>query len=117
MLTKEPSVASAYRRTKKLVQIQPSHSNTKLKFLFSSLPDPTSNSWNYRNSKRSKLTSTNQTINFLFSVWAETGEFRDNHHSSLSAVANMDSTHLNFQNASVRNRRDRKPDSKYFIIR
>lgn len=54
----------------------------------------------------------------LFSslVWAETGDFRDNSHSSMTSVANsLDISQLHFQPPTNlrNNKRDRKPDGKY----
>jgi len=49
---------------------------------------------------------------FLFTVWAETGEFRESNHNTMSAVANMDHSQMNFQTPTPRNRRDRKNDGK-----
>lgn len=49
----------------------------------------------------------------FFSVWAETGDFRDSH-SSMTAVANsLDSTHLNnFQTSSSSTLTNRSRDRK-----
>lgn len=43
-------------------------------------------------------------------MWAETGDFRDNTHSAMTAVTSgMDHTQLNFQSSASRGRsRDRK---------
>lgn len=49
-------------------------------------------------------------------MWAETGDFRDNGHTSMSSVANsLDINQLHFQSSSsLRNNknRDRKSDGK-----
>lgn len=45
-------------------------------------------------------------------LWAETGDFRDNSHSAMSAVTSIDHTQMGFQSSTARNRssRDRKND-------
>lgn len=54
---------------------------------------------------------------FMLAVWAETGDFRDNSHSSMTSVANsLDISQLHFQPpTNLRNNktRDRKPDGKF----
>lgn len=48
-----------------------------------------------------------------FTVWAETGDFRESSHSSMTAVASsIDHTQLNFQTTSRNRNRDRKNDGK-----
>lgn len=52
-------------------------------------------------------------------MWAETGDFRDNNHSTMSSVANsMDHhTQMSFQTTSSRNRtKDRKGNYNEIII-
>lgn len=49
-------------------------------------------------------------------VWAETGEFRESNHNTMTSVTNMDHSQMNFQTPTSRNRRDRKPDGKSIII-
>lgn len=51
-------------------------------------------------------------------MWAETGDFRDTTHSSMTAVANsLDHTQLGFQSSSIRSRsRDRKNDGKCELL-
>lgn len=57
---------------------------------------------------------------FSFAVWAETGDFRDNSHSSMTSVANsLDISQLHFQPpTNMRNNkaRDRKADGKFTQI-
>lgn len=59
-------------------------------------------------------------MSFSFlTVWAETGDFRDNTHNSMAAVASsIDITQLHFQSSStIRNKnRDRKSDGKFYIF-
>lgn len=56
-------------------------------------------------------------FNYYFTVWAETGEFRENSHNTMSAVASMDHTQMNFQTPVGRNRnRDRKSDGEDYCI-
>ncbi|XP_058443124.1 pituitary homeobox homolog Ptx1 [Malaya genurostris] len=45
-------------------------------------------------------------------LWAETGDFRDNSHSAMSAVTSIDHSQMSFQTSATRNRssRDRKHD-------
>lgn len=56
-------------------------------------------------------------MSFFVAVWAETGDFRDNSHSSMTSVANsLDISQLHFQPpTNLRNNkaRDRKADGKY----
>lgn len=54
---------------------------------------------------------------YFLIVWAETGDFRDNTHNSMAAVASsIDITQLHFQSSStIRNKnRDRKSDGNFF---
>jgi hypothetical protein len=56
----------------------------------------------------------NVVLLFIFSVWAETGEFRESNHNTMTSVTNMDHTQMNFQTPTARNRnhRERKSDGK-----
>lgn len=58
---------------------------------------------------------------FFFTVWAETGDFRDNSHSSMTSVANsLDISQLHFQPpTNLRNNkaRDRKADGKVSFLK
>lgn len=49
---------------------------------------------------------------FLFKVWAETGEFRESNHNTMSSVTNMDNSNMNFQTPTIRRNRDKKSDGK-----
>lgn len=52
----------------------------------------------------------------LITVWAETGEFRESNHNTMTSVANMDHSQMNFQTPTSRNRRDRKSEGESLII-
>lgn len=62
----------------------------------------------------------NKTQYVFFTVWAETGDFRDNSHSSMTSVANsLDISQLHFQpptNLRNNKNRDRKADGKVFFF-
>lgn len=67
----------------------------------------------FKNLQRNSVNDNNWRIYFFFSVWAETGDFRESSHSSMTAVASsIDHTQLNFQTTSRNRNRDRKNDGK-----
>ena len=47
-----------------------------------------------------------------FEVWAETGEFRESNHNTMSSVTNMDNSNMNFQTPTIRRNRDKKSDGE-----
>lgn len=51
-------------------------------------------------------------FNIFFKVWAETGEFRESNHNTMSSVTNMDNSNMNFQTPTIRRNRDKKSDGK-----
>lgn len=56
-------------------------------------------------------------VNIFVTVWAETGDFRDTTHSSMTAVANnLDHSQLGFGSSMRSRSRDRKDGKDDFII-
>lgn len=69
---------------------------------------------------RTKLTEIKLFLLSNVTVWAETGDFRDNGHNSMVSVASsLDISQLHFQSSTnLRNNnknRDRKSDGKFFL--
>lgn len=56
-------------------------------------------------------------LSSLFTVWAETGEFRESNHNPMTSVTNMDHSQMNFQTPTTTrsNRRDRKSEGEFLL--